>query len=260
MGLIVYGDLRKRMGDLKYGITKSQGGTMKKASIILMAILMVGLVSAPGTAATVELYEVATNVNGNVLDSLLGEDVSSTTGFDFTSFNLSTGLGTIKATYNGAGAQQYVALFLDHEISQGQNTFFNEFGTTTGAPAAGQSWEIDEPGFSFGDIFTNFFTGALDNTNGVPSGTPDDVSMAMAWNFYLATTQTATIQFFVSDIAPTSGFYLAQTDPDSGASIYLGSTLDIKDSGTQVPEPSTLMLLATGLVGLAGCGRMRKRA
>jgi hypothetical protein len=73
--------------------------------------------------------------------------------------------------------------------------------------------------------------------------------MAMGWNFNLAADDYyAIITFLVSDTAPESGFYLSHTDPDSPDSpqtIYLSSDL------TVVPEPATMLLLGSGLLGLA---------
>ena len=67
-------------------------------------------------------------------------------------------------------------VFLDADIDRATNTFFNEYGEFVslalppGAPAgaiAATSWEIDEPGFLFGNIAPHVLTGTLDNTNGV---------------------------------------------------------------------------------------------
>jgi hypothetical protein len=78
---------------------------------------------------------------------------------------------------------------------------------------------------------------------------PDDVSMALAWDFTLDTDETALISFDLSDTAAPSGFYLTQTDPDSNSSIYFSSTLDISSTSTPpnpVPAPAPLGLLAAG--------------
>jgi hypothetical protein len=74
-------------------------------------------------------------------------------------------------------------VFLDAEIDETANTFFNEFATTSGTLATGQNFEVDEPGLVFGDIFNNFLLGQLDGTNALPQGNPEDVSMALSFSF-----------------------------------------------------------------------------
>jgi hypothetical protein len=88
---------------------------------------------------------------------------------------------------------------------------------------------------------------------------PDDVSMAMGWDFTLASDETATVDYLLSLIAPASGFYLTHTDPDSQASIYFSSSLSIRGGGDPppIPEPTTLLLVGIGLVGVAGFGRKK---
>ena len=65
-----------------------------------------------------------------------------------------------------------------------------------------------------------------------------DVSMAMGWNFTLANElYIATVDFILSDTAPSSDFYLIHNDPEGAYSIYLSSQL------TLVPEPGTSLLI-----------------
>lgn len=222
--------------------------------------LAVGLFGASvAGAVTIDLAEWAVKVDGTVYNVTSGDTLPG--NVNAAGFDGATGLGTLQVTLGGAGSH-FVALFVDHEIDESTNTFFNEFGAAVGSPAAGQSWEIDEPGYAFGDIYTNFEAGALDNTNGVPAGSEDDVSMALGWAFVLNSGESATLRFLLGTTAP-AGFYLRQVDPDSAAaapaSLYFSSDLRIGGGGGGgvIPEPGTMVLLGSGLLGLAGWRRRR---
>jgi hypothetical protein len=251
---------------------------VKTLKIGLLILVFLGFGISGASAALIGLYDYAFNIDGVISEPILGDPVPPVA--NIIGFNDLTGLGSISVTISGVGPH-YVGLFVDHEIDNipgdpADNTFFNEYGDTTGALAAGQSWEIDEPAFEFGDIrsytiedppdtFTNydgnFELSSLDTINNVPMGFEDDVSMALAYNFTLGALEFAMIDFLVTDdfAEITTPFYLTHTDPDSnngeGASIYFSSSLDIKP----VPEPGTMLLVGTGLVGLAGWRRRRSR-
>lgn len=225
---------------------------MKKMFELLAVLLF--LTMTVSIAAAVELNRVdwAFNVDGTTYEDYLGDAMPGSNNFD------ASGLGTLELTVNGAG-DHYVLGFFDFEIDERFNTFYNESGDAHNTPAVGQSAEIDEPGYVFGDIYFNLLDGALDNTIAVPAGAEDDVSFALGWNFSLAADKTATLTFTLTDIAPTSGiFYLSQTDADSQYSLYYYSELQIGGGGQAiVPEPSTYLLFA---VGLAGLGIYRRRS
>jgi hypothetical protein len=217
---------------------------VKKLSLTLLVLLATGVVSA--RAATLSLFDYGLNIDGTIttpVDPVPGE-------VNLAAFDLTTGLGDIAVYFGGAGPH-YMALFVDHEIDEAVNTFFNEYGDAAGTPSAGLSWEIDEPGFVFGDIYDNFLVGALDSSNGVPPGSEDDVSMALGWDFILNPGEVALINISVGPTAPAGGFYLEQTDPDSDASVFFSTRLNIR-GGEAVPDGgSSVLLLGLALAGAA---------
>lgn len=223
---------------------------MKAIPHTLFLILLLVAFAAPRASADIALFESALNLNGAIVSPSGAPANVNVAGFDF-----ATGLGTIAITYSpGTVGSYFFRAFFDHEIDEFDNTFYNEYGSVTGAPSAGLSWEIDEPGYVFGDIYTNFTAGTLDNSNAVPASAPDDVSMALGWTFAGGPGDTAVFNFVISDTAPASGFYLQQTDPDSSKDIYFSSSATFS-TPTTVPEPGSVILLLTMGASLALCSR-----
>nr|WP_319494740.1 PEP-CTERM sorting domain-containing protein [uncultured Desulfobacter sp.] len=230
---------------------------MKKL-ILTFVVFLTALVFAQtgSTAAIINLEDYAFNINGTVSTKI--DPTPANVNLD--DFNTATGLGTVSITVTGTG-NHYVGGFFDHEMVEDGNTYFNEIGSISGTATDGQTWEIDEPGYGgiIGDIYDNFSASLLDTTNSVPDTVIDDVSMAMAWDFTLDVDDEAVIEFILSETiaADYAGFYLAQTDSDSGDTIYFYSTLDISGGGGggAVPEPATIILFGVGLIGLARVGR-----
>ena len=150
--------------------------------------------------------------------------------------------------------------FLDAEIDEPTTTFFNEVVTTAGVLALGQSFEADEPGYAFGDIVTNARLAALDGTNAVAPGSPEDASMALGWGFALGVGETATIEVLVSEDMDSIGtFSMTQSDTTStGTTITFSSALGIQGgpSDPAVPEPSAALVFAAGLLV---CARALRR-
>lgn len=248
---------------------------------LAFALIALAAAAAPASAAPlVSLVEWDFNIDGTVYRPPgLATYTPPAPGelpptIDVSTFQFSTsptsggGLGAIIITLNTVGSHS-VDIFLDHEIDETINSYTNEVGATSGSPATGQSWEIDEPGYGSsqigtggtpytGDIFDNFTSSALDNKSFYDANdnqslnSPDDVSMALGWDFTLAVNEIATLRFIVSEAAPGSGFYLSQSDPDSNITLYFYSTLNIQGPGPDIPEPATSLLLSIGLAGLAG--------
>lgn len=181
-------------------------------------------------------------------------------------------MGEIRISISGAG-DHYVGVFLDHEISEPTNTFLNETGMAVGTPAPGQTWEIDAPEVSganliLGDLsamglLNCDFTDPL--TFPAPPAGPclpiglegiGDISLAMAYSFTLDPDEDAVVSFTVSDMEPPSGFFLKQTDTNSGEVIYLSGHV----SRSSIPEPGTLAIFGAGLVALGGLRRARRAA
>lgn len=183
--------------------------------------------------------------NGVTYESLYNSADDLPDYFDTSGFDWATGLGSIIITYTSPG-DYFLISFFDLEFSEGQNTYYNEYGDAVGSPEVGQSWEIDEPGYMFGDIYENVLNGLLDNTNNIPYGSEEDVSMALGWEFILYGNETALITLTISELMPT-GFYLSQTD--SEGTIYFSSDINIfSDTTTPVPEPSTIFLFSIGMI------------
>lgn len=193
-------------------------------------------------------------------------------GVNAAGFNTSTGLGTLTFTVSGTGAHKFDAFF-DSSLNV---PFFNEFGTTSGSAAVGQTWTIDDP--LAGTIFADTKAHTLDSINWIPGSTDnfkgacasvydpgcassnDDVSMAMGFNFVLAAGQQEIITLTLSHSSPGGGFFLHEIHPidgcdSNGANCTNSSQLDLYFSGSAVtqgggpppvPEPSSLLLALSG--------------
>lgn len=220
-------------------------------SIILLGATARNLPAATLTLTSTDLFvyfqTTPTNFNASSLEFTSNLDsenfgsyswlLTNNTAFAWTNFSLIT--------------------FLDAEWDLSTNLVSNEyaefvgFGLPPGAPpgAVGfSSWEADEPGYVFGDIYTNAsFLGALDNLNAVPSSAPDDVSIALGWFITSSIDPGQSLKVTVlHSTAALEG--IAHYDPDSNASLFVNGFYEILGTpANEVPEPTSAALLAAGI-------------
>jgi hypothetical protein len=181
-------------------------------------------------------------------------------------------LGTMTWSFtNNTGSSlenAWLGGFLDSDIDSSNNTFFNEYGELVDVSGTGtadnkaDSWEIDEPGYLFGDIYYNLEDGYLDNFNNVDSTTPDDVSFGLG--FDLGTLTNGSTWDVVFEISTLNIGGLSISDPDSGASFYWNGTATVNNNQivdvSPVPEPATLAIFVMGILTLVGIRRNTPKA
>lgn len=198
--------------------------------------------------ATPSLVDWVFNDNGEIYENVVNVVEDLPGYYDYSGFDWDTGLGSISITFSSAGDYSFISFF-DHEMSRDGNTYYNEYGDAIGSPETGQLWEIDEPGWVFGDIYDNILDGYLDNSNAIDDSFEDDVSMAMGWEFSLLENEIATIILTISESSLLlPDFYLSQIDPDG--TLYFSSTLTILSGSSPVPEPASIFLVFSGLAPL----------
>jgi hypothetical protein len=222
----------------------------------LLALL--ALSQAAMASSLPSLADWCVNVNGDVATACNGAGgggANSQAGINMANFDttLEPGtntLGYIAITLN-PGVTGYASFYADYDLDYSTYGSFDDSATTGGSLPSGWSWEADDPNSS--NIFSDFANNNLTNTNnvGTPSGPPNeccDVAFALSIGDINVGAQPETITFTVSTDAPTSGFYIQQTNTDGGDSIYLSAS-ESGGGGTNpptVPEPSTLVLAALG--------------
>jgi PEP-CTERM motif len=148
---------------------------------------------------------------------------------------------------------------------------FSQYATTVGTLTAGQVYSVDAPGdpssggsvspYSPGYLQNQYNLGTLDNTNHLGSGacaatnSCEPVSVALGYtNLGVPDGQQELITFTVGDTPPASGFYVTQTNPQTGDSLFFSAD---PQSLSAVPEPLSMMLLGSGL-GLIGWAARRR--
>jgi RHS repeat-associated protein len=232
-------------------------------------VLWLALAAIPLQAAVINLADQQAFVHDGtgLIESL---DVSSPEYFSTLDGD---GFGELGWEYVNTGRETIAGLaftvFLDADLDPDDSVWFFEYAAFYGAiPAAGapvgavafSTWEVDEPGFIFGDILlnaSNALGASLDNTNAVASDLPDDVSIAFTFVLGdLAPNETAraTIQI----LRAASDAAIGHFDTETGAEAYYNGFATVtRDTGepAPIPEPSTVVLLGVALVALAVFGR-----
>lgn len=124
-----------------------------------------------GTSARLSIDPLPAGLDFAFAPSLSADATDLTLSYSFTN---NTGMALEDVTFLS---------FLDAQIDEPVNGFFNEFAVEAGMLGVERSFEVDEPGFMFGDIFANLLRGSLDGFNALPPGSPDNVSMALSFGW-----------------------------------------------------------------------------
>lgn len=216
---------------------------MKKC---LVALILLLLCLAPcASADTFTLANWAFNVNGDIYFGEHGDPVVLPGNFDVSGFDFDKGYGTITILFNTPGTYNVLG-FVDHD----GNPWDKDLGAEIGVLPPGLSWEIGQPYDS--TIADDFWNGVLLNSNLAGGGEHRDISMALGLNFDLLS-GSAYVHFYLSPNVP-SGFYLNQKGSQDEVVNYRA---DVQYGGTVIPEPATLVLLGSGLLGLGA--RLRRK-
>jgi len=216
-----------------------------RRTVLFVLLCGLGVSCLPAFSETVGLFDWCFNINGNWNSPQGacnggGSVFGAGTTFDTTLEPEVNGLGSASFTL---GVGQYGLAYMDYDLDFQTFGSFQDFGATAGTAPANVTWEMNDPNTS--GIFSDFSSNALSDTNAVSAGSgPPNPCCDVAWalGFTNSTGVPGTITFTVSRSAPTSGFYLVQTNFDVGDSIYLSEKF------TPVPDPPTL---AEMLIGFA---------
>ena len=132
---------------------------------------------------------------------------------------------------------------LDAEIDEDDNGFTNEYATTSGDlglgsdDAAPDAFEVDEPGFTFGNLHEHLFAGDLDNINAVADGVPECVAMSLAFDLgNLAPGEVARIEVLISESGTSlGGLTITQHDSSPASTTTVTYSAQVT---REIPVPS----------------------
>jgi general secretion pathway protein D len=147
---------------------------------------------------------------------------------------------------------------LDIDIADVADLYAWQFDLTFN-PAVLAAVSITEGAFLVGGGSTFFLEGTIDNTSGSIAATTDTLIGAISGVTGGGTLATVVFQALASGTSPVTLANVILLD--SGlADITGSSTIDgtVNVGASAIPEPATWLMLATGLAGLLGYGRMRR--
>ncbi len=228
-------------------------------SLTFLAVL--GVASSNAFADIIVLNDWCININGTATCSNgtvppdnLPLNVNGA-GFDFTFSPDPNTLGMIAITLSPAASPQFVMVYFDYDVSFDELGSFDDYGLPSGAPPAGMSWKIGDKNLVsiYDDVALNAAGTPLDNTNASVQNDLSDVELALMLGGLDA--GGGTVTFSVNSKIP-QGFYLAQTNNDTGTSIYLSGSFSPTTIPT--PEPGSLILLAIGTAGVLAAWKVHK--
>ena len=237
----------------------------------VLALLLLTLTPSTGAASPYVLFDQWAFLHiggGGPSASPLGLDMTDpgrTEALD------ADGLGEVSWTFvNDTAAiwsQVSLVLFTDGEFGA-NGAYADEYGEflgldlPDGVPSdalAPDRWEIDEPGWVFGDIFINAEDDVLDGTNAVgPGGPVDDVAFAFGWTLPdLAPGDRLALTLRLQSAGITG---ISHHDPDLQAAVFATAFVqhlaapdpDPDDPPTHsVPEPGGVTVLAAAAIWAA---------
>lgn len=257
---------------IELGVDSRPFMRIKQIVSIAFVLLAFRTISTAGTLSF-------TTIAGNLITDQNGATFVDNTAASYFSTLNAAGEGTLGWTIQNNSGQTWTNVvflgFVDAEIDAAIKGFRNEYGDfvslgpIAGAPSdavGATSWQIDEPGYVSGTIFTNFLANTLDNTNHNPITALDDTSLALGYqvgsvaagntvNLVLTISRTNIGGLFQGDLTDPNGLYTAD-------GFYLNGYADVTGGAVVQPiigpEPATLMLELAGFALVLIALKVRK--
>jgi hypothetical protein len=218
-----------------------------------------------GTGGTVFELDSFMDVNGTDLNGanfgvsaqLSRDSLPAGMGYTFTNY-LSSDAANLVLSYTFTNTTStvfsnvYFFVMLDPEIDETSNTFYDEYGNTSGTSGLHgydpSQWQIDEPDFQAGTLLKNIFVGALNNSNSIPQSAPNDVAMSLGFslgNLSPGADATALVQISEQNqVLGTFSLVQKDIDPNSTTVITMSGTLPV--TASEMANPPYQMLVLQG--------------